>query len=105
MGSRCATASVQSKWDERYNWAIFVASFSEIMVPANWWNHFNGSNPRPVPADPDHPIETEKQEMKGWDCSYLVAQYLLNQHLQPSIRVSVGPGAIPNGEGMMGPTH
>jgi len=105
MGSGCATASAQSKWDERCNWAIFVASFGKIMVPANWWNHFNSSNPCPIPADPDHPTETEKQEMKGWDCSYLVAQYLLNQHLWPSIQVSVGPGAIPNSEGAMGPTH
>jgi hypothetical protein len=49
------------------------------METADHWEHFNGSELHPVPADPNNPMEAEKQEMKHWDRQDKIAQNLLNK--------------------------
>jgi len=51
------------------------------METTDRWDHFDGSEPRPVPVDSDHPTTAETQELKCWDRKDRIACNLLNKRL------------------------
>jgi len=51
------------------------------METTDQWDHFNSSEPCPVPVDSDYPTTTETQELKHWDHMDQIACNLLNKCL------------------------
>ena len=59
------------------------------METTDQWDHFDGSEPRPIPVDSDHPTTAETQELKRWDCEDQIARNLLNKHLPDETMLEV----------------
>ena len=83
------SADVPQLNSEGTNWAIFEARFQDAMETADRWEYFDGSEPHPVPADPNNPTEAEKQEMKHWDRQDRIAWNLLNKRLPDAMMLEV----------------
>ncbi len=64
--------------------------FREAMQANQRWGFFDGSTPRPTPADPQNVTPAETEAIAKWDYDDLVARYLLSQRLPDSTAVRMG---------------
>ena len=79
------------------NWAIFKIRFQNAMEAKEKWGHFDGSVPRPSPAEASFPFangeggETEsvidEDLTVKWDKDERIAKYMLTQRLLDSTLV------------------
>jgi len=73
------------------NWAVFMMRFSEAMDAADRWGHFDGTEPRPEPKDPNAPTDDETAAQKRWDREDKIGRSLLLQFLHDTTALRIRP--------------
>jgi hypothetical protein len=71
------------------NWAIFCVRFQDAVEAKGFWDHFDGSSPRPGAADDAKPTAEEKAAHKLWDKDEMSAKSLLTQKIPDSTLMRV----------------
>ena len=59
------------------NWVSFKHHFMIAVHQKEVWDHFDGTSPCPVPADPANPTTDELKAAKDWNKAENTALYLL----------------------------
>jgi len=59
------------------------------MMLAGRWGYLDGSDTRPVPKDPDNPMDTEKSDGRQWVRDDTIAQCLLSQRLPDELAMDM----------------
>ncbi len=66
------------------NWAIFSICFQDAMEAKGFWGHFDGTKPKPQPADAKNPTAEETAAINLWEKNERLAKSLLMQKLPDS---------------------
>ncbi|PIL37456.1 transcription factor [Ganoderma sinense ZZ0214-1] len=59
------------------NWVSFKRNFGIAVRQKDVWDHFDGTSPRPVPADAAAPTAAESKALRDWNKAENTALYLL----------------------------
>ena len=71
------------------NWAVFSMRFQKAMQATCCWLYFDGSKPRPVPADKAKPTDAKTEAIDKWDYKDQITCYLLSQCLPDTTAMQV----------------
>ena len=83
------SANVPHLDSEGTNWATFTFRFHRVMMLAGRWGYLDGSDARPIPKDPDNPMDTKKLEGRQWVRDNTIAQCLLSQRLPDKLAMDM----------------
>ncbi|PIL23016.1 hypothetical protein GSI_14323 [Ganoderma sinense ZZ0214-1] len=67
------------------NWVSFKRNFTIAVRQKDVWDHFDGTSPRPMPADANAPTPAETKALKEWNKAENTALYLLLLKIPESI--------------------
>jgi len=66
------------------NWAIFSIRFQDAVEAKGFWGHFDGTKPKPQPANAQNPTAEETAAVTLWEKNERSAKSLLTQKLPDS---------------------
>jgi len=71
------------------NWAIFSLRFQDTMEVKGFWGHFDGTEPKPLPAIAENLTAKESTAIAQWEKNERSAKSLLTQKLPDSALMQI----------------